>query len=88
MSKVLPAVLLGACRKANQLAQIKRREPYAIERYPAIQGGVLLIGYDGRGEVMIELRVPATRYSDTMVDRMRRWMKRNDEPPTPMALIP
>jgi hypothetical protein len=67
------------------------RAPYAIERFPAIDGGVLLIAYDGRGDVLAELRIPASRFSERMLERMRRWMKasdEHDEPPiTPVSLV-
>ena len=64
------------------------REPYAIERFPSIRGDVLLVGYDRNGEVMVELRVPAARFAEPMVEGMRRWMRANDQPPpTPVSLV-
>lgn len=69
----------------------RRREAYTIERYPTVDNGVLLIGYDGRGEVMVELRVSARRFNERMIDRMRRWMKANDDsghaPTPPVSLL-
>lgn len=67
----------------------RRRQPYTIERYPTIDNGVLLVGYDARGEVMVELRVSARRFNDRMIDRMRRWMKANDDhvPTPPVSLL-
>lgn len=67
----------------------RRRAPYTIERYPTIDNGVLLIGYDGRGEVMVELRLSARRFNERTVDKMRRWMKANDDhdPTPPVSLV-
>ncbi len=66
---------------------IRRRAPYAIERFPALGGCVLLIGYDRAGAVMIELRVPASWYSAEVLACLREWMRANDEAP-PLTLLP
>lgn len=82
-----PSSVLAAAVRVNP-APIRKREPYTVERYPCVQGGILLVGYDGRGEVVLELRVPATRFSDRMLDKMRRWLKANDDQPAPLAIVP
>lgn len=54
-----------------------KRDPYTIERHPTVDG-VLLIGFDGRGDPMVELRVSARLYSDRMVESMRQWMREHN----------
>lgn len=66
----------------------RRRPPYAVERHPATAGSILLIGFDGRGDVMVELRLPVSRFSAGTIDRMRRWMMQNDDATPPVTLVP
>ena len=61
-------------------------DPYEVKRFPAVRGGVLLVGYDGRGDVMLELRIPARQFTARMVDRMRRWLREHDD--TGVRLVP
>lgn len=79
------SIIAAAARMTPQ--PVRKRDPYAVERFPSVNGGVLLVGYDGRGEVMIELRVSAARYSERMVDKMRRWVQANDDAPPPIGLV-
>lgn len=81
------ATVVGLLRTAAINRSCRRRDPYAIERFPSVNGAILLVGYDGRGEVMLELRIPATKYSERTVDKMRRWLKVNDEAPPPLGIV-
>jgi hypothetical protein len=59
----------------------ERHEPYSVEQYPATPGTALLVGYDGRGEYMLELRLPEQRVTARSVEGFRSWMRENDSPP-------
>lgn len=63
-------------------------EPYAVEKYPGVNGTVNLVGRDGRGEIMLETRMAASKYSAGMVARMVRWLKAHDDGPPPLTLVP
>lgn len=58
---------------------VRRRDAYSIERFPAVAGGVHLVGYDGHGGVMVEVRLPAHQYTEDTMEEMRAWMMRNDK---------
>lgn len=66
----------------------RRKAPYTVERFPSVQGSILLVGYDGRGEVMVELRLPEAKVTPRTAARMRRWLIENDDAPPPLALVP
>ena len=57
-----------------------RAEPYSVRRVPSV-GGVKLIGHDGRGFPMVELRIPAQKFKRSMVLRMQQWLRDNDDGP-------
>lgn len=54
-------------------------DPYSVRRVPCGKGMVLLIGYDGRGDVMLEFRIPERKYTKRLVQRMERWLRENDD---------
>lgn len=64
-----------------------RGAPYTVDLVPSLRGTVTLIGYDGRGEVMVEFRVPSKRYSRKMADRLVRWMRENDDSRPALTVI-
>jgi hypothetical protein len=55
-----------------------RGEPYAVERYAGVNGSVNLIGRDGRGEIMLELRVSERKVNRRMIGQMIGWLKKHD----------
>lgn len=87
MKAPMPASFRLASRPVFSPPPPRRREPYTVERFPTIEGGVLLIGYDGRGEVMLELRVSRHRFNERMIPRMRQWMMRNDDDMPMLAAV-
>lgn len=72
------------------LPPVRRRAPYAVERFPAPHGFVQLVGYDGRGEFMTAVTIPGRRFRPACVERMRRWCMKNDEQAEPprLSLMP
>lgn len=75
----------------ESMPAVRRREPYTVERYPGLGDTVVLVGYDGRGELYVETRMPANRFTPQTMERMRRWIMKhdaNDAPsPTPLSLV-
>lgn len=50
------------------------RDPFTVERYPAPNGGVRLLGYDGNGEPAVELTLPFDRYTAHTMIGFREWL--------------
>lgn len=75
-----------AAGRATDEAEFKG-QPHTVEMFPSVRGSVLLVGYDGAGEVMVEFRVPQRRYSARMADRLARWIRENDDTPPSLAVI-
>lgn len=58
-----------------------RGTPYTVYRCPSIRGSLLLIGYDGHGDVMLEFRIPERLYSKQLVRKMERTLREYDPGP-------
>jgi len=56
----------------------EHHEPYSVEQFPAFRGEVHLVGYDGNGEVMIEVRLAPRHMSRELVGRLQDWMQEQD----------
>lgn len=56
------------------------KEPYSIEQYPTISGGVVLVGYDGSGRLKAEVRVEDVTDEDLddLSVRIRNWIMSHD----------
>lgn len=56
------------------------KEAYSVEQYPAISGGVVLIGYDGAGRLKAEVRVEdvSDEDLDDLAVRVRNWIMTHD----------
>lgn len=57
-------------------------KPHDVEILPSVRGSVVLIGYDRSGDVMVEFRMPRSRLTQRIVDRLARWVRDNDDGPT------
>lgn len=82
-----PAHIIARAAR-SRIPTTAKREPYAIERHPTIDGAVLIVGFDGRGDVMLEVRISASRFSEGMIEKMRRWLKAHDDRSAPLGLMP
>lgn len=70
-----------------EMPTIREREPFAVERLPAVGDAVHLVGYDGRGKPLLQLVMPARRVTKSVVKRMQTWLMEDEEqPPTPPSI--
>lgn len=84
MHKVSSTKVLAFRRNdaTQSLAPSPLREPYAVERYPAV-GGVRLIGYGPEGTAIVELTIARSLYRPGMLTSLQQWMMADgDQPPT------
>lgn len=58
-----------------------RGTPYTVYRLPSVKGSVLLIGYDGHGDAMLEFRIPERLYTHALVKKMERTLRDYDPGP-------
>lgn len=55
-------------------------EPYGVRLYPAADAGsVLLVGFDGRGAPLVEIRVPTHDCTEATIAELRRLLQLFDD---------
>ena len=62
-------------------------EDYSVEQYPGVNGTVNLVGRDGRGEIMLEMRIARANLTHQLVGRLIQFA-RECVPPTTEAVDP
>lgn len=71
---------------SSDVLAAKPREPYTIERYPAIGETIRLVGYGKDGRPCIDLTMPARRFTWQTMKRLQVWLQAEDEHPTPPSI--
>lgn len=87
MERILSVVHGERDNETGPVQPPERGEPYAVEKYRGVNNTIVLVGRDGRGEIMLEMRMPATMYSVRMVGRLVRSLKAHDPSPS-LSLVP
>lgn len=68
-------------RPAADASAPDRPAPYTVRRYSALAGQALLVGFDGAGAPLMELRVASALCTADLVEWVREWCREHGARP-------